>query len=107
MIICGAVRPYLGWSLDGMCVIKRLAQPRLAKESHEPQAEHVKRCQPGGDDSNCPESSTVFAIEHLPQNLIFAEETGQGREAGDGKRGNGHHPESYRDLSPKPAHAPH
>src|SRR4029077_4016987 len=59
------------------------AQPELAKERHEPEAKHIERCQPCGDDANGPEHGpSGRTVIDRAENLVLAEEAGQGREPG-------------------------
>src|SRR5215510_2429860 len=81
------------------------SQSQVAEESHEPQAEHVKRSQQRGDDSDHPKRPVVK--KSLPKNFVFTEEAAQGREAGNGKCRYRHHPERYWNHFAQPAHVPH
>src|SRR5690348_3457058 len=85
-----------------------LPQLQFTKECHEPQPEHVKRCETGSDDTNRPERvAAVRAGERSSKNLILTEEAGQRWNSSDSKCGHGHHPEGDRGLLAQPAHAPH
>src|SRR5947207_2698185 len=101
----------LGRSMCGMGFFANIyaAQPQLAEEGHEPQPEHVKRSQSGGDNGDSPQDPVAMsgAGVGLPQNLVFAEEAGQTGRSRDGKSGNGHHPERPRSELAKSTHAAH
>src|SRR6202522_2314840 len=75
------------------------------EERHEPQPEHIKRCDERRNHSNQPVSPT--RLIGVPENLVFAEEAREPRNAGNGQRRRGHAPERPRNLRPQPAHLAH
>src|SRR5256885_47984 len=77
----------LCWSVRGMCFFAKIdrAEFKFAKESHEPQAEHIKRSEPGCQYANAPDhGSAVWTVKDSAQNFVFAEEAGKRRNSGNG-----------------------
>src|SRR5215472_16830817 len=79
--------------------------PILAKESEEPESKHVKRCKKGSRLAQYPES--YASTRSLPQDLVLAEKSGQGREAGNGERCHRHRPEGPGNFPPPATHPAH
>src|SRR5579859_6573393 len=84
------------------------SQLKLAKESHEPQAEHVKRSETSGENADAPDNlPAVGTVKHRTENFVLAEEAGERRNSRNGNGGDGHHPEGNWDFRPQAAHAAH
>ena len=78
----------------------------LAVKNHEELAEHVKRGHAGSDQADCPKKNRA-ATERLPQDQIFREKTGGGRNARDSERSNDVGPIGPRHVRFEPAHLAH
>ena len=80
-----------------------------AEEGLKPEAEHVEGGEAGGDEADEPEEfgEGVGAGEDVEENLVFREEAGEGRDAGDGDDAGGHGPEGDRDATSQAAHLAH
>src|ERR1700722_17666516 len=85
-----------------------VATPPLAKKGHEPEPEHVERSQSGGDKADEPDYGPYSARdESFVEDLVFANEAGQGGNSGDCEDAGGHRPESDGDFAPQAAHMAH
>jgi len=87
-------------------VLGVVAAPELPEEGHEEEPPHVGRGEKGGKQGD-PEEDGVPGGERLEEDLVLAEEAGEGRDAGDGERADEERPEGPGDLLPEPAHLPH
>src|ERR1700678_436180 len=58
---------------------------RLAEEGHVDETEHVERGESGGDPADDPEECAV--LEGGAENCVLAEKSSEGRNSGDGQRG--------------------
>src|SRR6478752_10826325 len=84
----------------------RLRRPAILPEkSQKPQAEHVKRSQKRGEQTDRPVDPA--GLIGSPQNLVFAEESGKWRDAGNRKGGDRHGPERPGNLRAQSAHLTH
>ena len=82
-------------------VLHLVAHARLAVESQEHQAEHVKRGHQRGGVADQPQQAVgaAFGGPGLPQDFIFGEKSGKGRDACDGKGRDEHGPVSDRECA--------
>src|SRR5579862_1869119 len=80
----------------------------LAEEGHEPEPEHVERCQQCSENADGPVgAAAIGAGKRLPQNFVLAEEAAEERYAGDGEGGRGHGPEGPGNFLAQTAHVAH
>src|SRR5436853_7750648 len=91
-----------------MCVVT-MRGSALSEESHEPQAENVKRSDSRSQRADEPQAPMAIAGTGpcLPQDLVFAEEAGQSGSAGDSQRRNGHDRKCPGNLLAQAAHVSH
>src|SRR6185312_6699389 len=83
-------------------------QPELAEEGHEIEAEHVERSQSSSDNADHPQNlAPVRTGKNLTENFIFTEESGEGENPGDSKRGSQHHGMRPWNLLPEAPHTAH
>src|SRR4051794_2463129 len=103
--MCGLCRRSSGM---GFFTFVNRSQLELAKERHEPKAEHVKRSKPCCEHAYGPDHRpTVGTVKHCAQNFVFAEEAGKRGNSGDGNGGDGDNPERNRNQLAQAAHAAH
>src|SRR4030042_6727851 len=75
-----------GGFMDMMCYM--LIDPGLTKKSHEQSPEHIKGRHSGSHGSHPPQDEMAMgAGKGLPENFLFAEESGKARNPGNGQRG--------------------
>src|SRR5215471_2547072 len=74
----------------------------VANEGKEKQPEHVEGRQSGGDETNDPKSEK--AVKGAAKDFVFAEESGERKNSGDGQGGNSEGSGSGGYLPPKAAH---
>src|SRR5438105_6111610 len=80
----------------------------VAEECQKPQAEHVERRQPGGEQPDDPESPAATRTrERPPEDLILAEEAAEAGSACNCERREGHSPEGPRNFLSQAAHTAH
>src|SRR5579859_1793376 len=80
----------------------------LAEEGHEPEPEHVERCQQCSENADGPVgAAAVRAGERLPEDFVLAEEAAEEGYAGDGHGSRGHGPESPGNFLAQAAHVAH
>src|ERR1700726_4495017 len=80
----------------------------IAKECQEPEAEHIKRSNECSGNADRPVHPTsVWTRVCLPQNLVFGEESGQRRKAGNRESGDRHGQKSPRHVIAQAAHLAH
>src|SRR5258705_8567965 len=95
-------------SMRGLCMLIGDATAVVPKESHKPQAKHVKRRNEGGDYSDQPvDPASMRAGINLPEDFVFAEESGQRPESRDRKGRDRHGQERPRDVLLQAAHLAH
>src|SRR5260370_904013 len=77
-----------------LSIAKRRIRPPLPQEGHKPQAKHIERGQGGGDYAYRPQQMpSERTLKRLTENVVFAEEPGERRKAGDGEGRSRHRPE--------------
>src|SRR5581483_6776294 len=76
-----------------------------AKECHEPQPEHVERGQECGEDADHPVNPACLV--RTPEDFVFAEESGERRNARNRKGSDRHGPKGDGDLGAEAAHPAH
>src|SRR5438270_12226733 len=97
------------YSARGLLVFVVYWPAAFAEEGHEPQPEHIKGGQTGGDPADQPEDPASVRLigECLPENFVFGEEAAEGREAGDGERGDRHRPKGPGNQLAQASHVAH
>src|ERR1700693_3661639 len=66
-------------SVGGMPMRVHLRCPVIAEERHVQQAEHVERCNKGGNHTDCPVHEA--GLVSLPKNFVLTPEAGQRRDS--------------------------
>ncbi len=86
-----------------------VAHARLAVEGQEHQPEHVERGHQRGGVTDQPQQAigAAFGRPGLPQNFVFREKSGEGRDAGDGEGRDEHRPVGDWDAPVQVAHVAH
>src|SRR5712692_11773668 len=74
----------------------------IAEERKKEQAEHIKRGQTRGDEADNPQQEKT--VEGPAENFIFAEESREGKNSGDGQGGDQHGVVGVLDLLVETAH---
>ncbi len=86
----------------------RIVRPELTEEGEVPQAEHVEGGEQSGYETDKPEDRPRRRGEKgLVENRVFAEEAGEGRDAGDGEDPGAHGPEGDGHGFAQAAHGAH
>src|SRR6185437_7869345 len=86
----------------------KAAGAALSKEREVPEPEHVERSQERGEEADRPENlAAVWREEGFVEDFVLAEESGEGRNTGDGEDCGGHGPEGNGKLLAKATHDAH
>src|SRR5580698_2780423 len=92
----------------GMSVLVDLRAAIVPEESQEQQPKHIEGCQKGGESPDQPIDPTATrAGVSLPENLVFAPEAREWRDARDRQRRDAHGRKCYGDVAPQTTHLAH